>query len=304
MENKEKNFISAIIYVNNSEHEILPFLSGLNSLLKSSFYKYEIIVVDDYSTDRTNAIIKKIANEEEKSVITILKMSHRQGKEASMNAGIDLSIGDFVLEFESMNVDFSWQLILKVYQTALEGFDIVSASSNAKRNIKSSLFYLIFNKYANIQHELNTESFRIISRRGINRVNSISDKYIYRKALYANCGLKYKIVKYKSLIKTAYRKGYKETDLAINSLIIFTDVAYQFTKWMSIIMIFSMILNGALSLLIPTLYNNILTPIILFLSFSFLGIFIILAMILKYLSLLIKQTFNKKNYLFESIEKL
>ena len=51
MINKEKNFISAVVYVNNDERGIKPFLIQLAGVLDAHFDKYEIICVNDASTD-------------------------------------------------------------------------------------------------------------------------------------------------------------------------------------------------------------------------------------------------------------
>lgn len=49
--NKEKNFISAVVYVYNQETQIYRFLELVNETLRNSFEKYEIICVNDASTD-------------------------------------------------------------------------------------------------------------------------------------------------------------------------------------------------------------------------------------------------------------
>ena len=45
--NKEKNFISAVVYVYNQETQIYRFLELVNETLRNSFEKYEIICVND-----------------------------------------------------------------------------------------------------------------------------------------------------------------------------------------------------------------------------------------------------------------
>ena len=53
-------------------------------------------------------------------------VSYFHGTEAAMNAGMDLAIGDFVLEFDACVPDFAAAEIMRVYQRSLDGFDIVS----------------------------------------------------------------------------------------------------------------------------------------------------------------------------------
>ena len=93
MENtKEKNFASAVVYVHNEEDSIVNFLENIQRILSNNFLKYEIICVDDFSTDNSVEKIKKLADNIDGSVVSILHMSYYQGLELFMNAGVDLSI--------------------------------------------------------------------------------------------------------------------------------------------------------------------------------------------------------------------
>ena len=100
--NKEKNFISAVIYIHNNEKEIGNFLEKVNRKLSENFEKYEIICVDDHSTDNSVKEIKKVADNISGTIVSIINMSYYQGIELTMNAGVDLSIGDFVYEFDML----------------------------------------------------------------------------------------------------------------------------------------------------------------------------------------------------------
>ena len=123
--NKEKNFISAVIYLHNCEKQIGEFIKNVADVLDNNFEKYEIICVNDYSTDNTLAEVKRISNSI-KGSLSVINMSFYQGLELAMNAGMDLAIGDFVYEFDSTIMDYSPDLIMKIYRRSLEGFDIVS----------------------------------------------------------------------------------------------------------------------------------------------------------------------------------
>ena len=310
MKNKEKNFISAVVYVRNCENTITTFIDSLNKTLKDNFLKYEIIFVNDGSVDDSIKIIKQIAKKIDDASVSIINMSHFQGKELAMNAGLDLSIGDFVYEFDSTIIDYDCNIIFDAYKKSLEGYDIVNVSSNNKRRKTSALFYKIFNKHSNYQYKIDTETFRILSRRALNRVNSINKTVPYRKAVLANCGLKLITLTYNSnnCTKIQFDKNdIKEREKnAIDALILFTDVSYRFAMWIIILLI--IITLSILTYTIYTFLNNAptegWTTTMLFLSFGFLGIFSILAIIIKYLSVLVNLVFKKSNYLVESIEKL
>ena len=306
---KEKNFISAVVYVNNCEKNIENFLNHLIEILEKKFLKFEIICVNDSSTDNSVDVIKKVATKTNGN-ITIINMSYYQGRELSMNAGVDLSIGDFVYEFDSTIIDYDLKTIFKIYEDSLEGYDIVNAAPEKSKYLSSKMFYFIFNKFANTQYNISTESFRILSRRAINRINSINKSIPYRKAIYANCGLKVKTIYYKDSVKDkkAMSKNQKKDreKTATDALLLFTDIGFRISIFLSFLMMAITLIVGIYTTIIFLGSNPIAgwTTTMLFLSFGFFGIFGLFAFILKYLSLIINIILKNKKYLIESIDKI
>lgn len=309
--NKEKNFISVVVYVHNNEDNIINFLEKINNKLDENFENYEIICVNDKSSDNSVQEIKKFFNKFPENTASIVNMSCYQGIELSMNAGVDAAIGDFVYEFDNVYIDYDLDIIIKIYKEALKEYDIVSAISDSKSKLSSRIFYKIFNNNSNNMYQIHTETFRILSRRAINRIRSINKTIPYRKVAYANCGLKITSVNYKSIKKIKKQNISKEiketrTELAIESIILFTDISYKLAKFMSFIMIFTTMLTGIYTVSIFLMAKPIegWTTTMLLLSFAFFGIFVILMIMLKYLSILIDLIFKKEKYLIESIDKI
>lgn len=310
MKNKEKNFVSAVVYVNNNEDTLKNLLEKINKSLNDNFDKYEIICVNDASKDESVSIIKSFAKNVKNQKVSIINMSYYHGVELAMNAGVDLAIGDFVYEFDNVYDNFDIKVIKEIYNKCLEGYDIVSASSNKNKTSSSKLFYKLFNKYSNLEYKLQTENFRILSRRAINRVNSINNNITYRKAAYTKCGLKMLNYKYESIgnvkriISKESHNNRKKT--AINSLILFTDVGYKLSFSMSIITLLITFLVFIYTVVIFFSKNPVQgwTTTMLFLSFGFFGMFSLMTIAIKYLDVLVEMLFKKKNYLIEGIEKL
>ena len=310
MNNKEKNFVSAVIYVRNNAAEIAPFVKAVALVLEENFEKSEIICVNDFSGDESVRIIKDLSGEIKSTCISILNMSYFHGVEVAMTAGVDLAIGDFVFEFDSAVLDFNPDEIMKVYRKSLEGFDIVSASPDKTRRASSRFFYSIFNRFANLNYKMTSERFRILSRRVINRIASMNRAVPYRKPVYAACGLKTANLTYAVTAKVRenedfFIKKYRRT-LAGDSFIIFTDLGYRVSMLITSLMLFFTIGVGAYSLAFKFLKNPVpgWTSTILVLSVSMFFVFAVLTIVLKYLQILVNLVFKKAQYSFESIEKL
>lgn len=307
MDNKEKNFVSAVVYLYNEGNYILSYLKGLGEILKHNFEKYEIIVVNDASTDVGAQKVKAYVSSQEGEEVTLMNMGYHQGMEISMDAGVDLAIGDFVIEIEFTNSDYDWNVLMDVYRHSLEGYDIVNAKGNVGRRITTgSFFYNLMNHYANLQYPLTSGSFRIVSRRAINRIHSLATRIPYRKVAYANCGLKCDTILYECTKRVKLRGASNRMELATNSIVLFTDVAFRFSLWVTLLMI--VITIGMLVYVVSSIFINKTVGdwviVILFASFAMSGLFVILCMIIRYLTTLVRLNFLKRDYVFESIEKL
>lgn len=298
-----------MIYLHNEQDRIADFLQKIIGILDQNFQSFEIIVVNDCSTDDSIKNIKSL-KDLASSHISLVNMSLHQGLEVSMTAGIDLSMGDFVYEFDDLAIDYQESMILDAYYRIVEGFDIVSVAPVTHNALSSKLFYSLFNRYSKSKYKLRSERFRILSRRAINRAYSISKSIPYRKALYANSGLKMDALEYKTIPRT-YPKSNKEkgifrNKMALNSLIIYTNLAFRISIGITIVLFCLTMFSGIYACAIYFSERPIegWTTTILLISGSFSGLFFILAIIIKYLSLIVELIYSKKTYLVESVDKI
>lgn len=307
-ENLESNFLSAVAYLHNAEGQVEPFLKMLTGEISAHFKQYEIILVNDASKDGSAAAVKNfVKNSGGKAPITLVNMSIFQGVELAMNAGLDLSIGDFILEFDTLEIGYDASLLHRAYQTALGGFDIVSVSPPKNRSGGSSLFYRLYNRYSHSKYDIQTDVFRVISRRALNRVHAISPTLAYRKAAYASSGLKIETMRDAGVTMLTDSNHPLRFSTALNSLALYTDAAQGLSFGIACLMLAATVFELVYTLCIYLGGSHPVdgwTTTMLVLTFGFFGVFMILAIILKYLSLLVDLIFKHQKYLVESIEKL
>jgi len=298
MINKEQNFISAVVDLGwGEEDQCLSFLQQLNGVLNEHFLHYEIIGIRGKSLrdDRIRNWAKGI-----EAPVTLLTMSVKQPHEQCMNAGLDISIGDYVYEFDTTESSFAPELIWNAYETAMEGNDIVSVCPEKSRN---RTFYKLFNRFSSGEYEIRTEAFRLVSRRGINRVHSINENQPYRKAAYAACGLKMAVITFDGQLKKKQEAPFR---LAVDSLVLYTDFGYRFSIGLTALMLLAAFCELVYTLVIWIASNPISgwTTTMFVITTGFAGLFAVLTIMLKYLSLLLSLSFRKQSYLVENIEKL
>ena len=229
---KEKNFISAVVYLHNDGARAVEFCRAASAELDAHFAQYELVVVDDACTDDTVEQLRAWGREQT-APLTILRMSMYHGLENAMNAGLDAAIGDYVYEFDSTELCYPAELIFKAYQTALQGSDIVSVCPRTVRG-GSSLFYKVFNAHSQSAYRLRTDAFRLVTRRAINRVHASSAHLPYRKAAYAASGLKMTDLEFDGRL-TVKSKG--RFNLALDSLALYTNAGFKASMTITLCML-------------------------------------------------------------------
>ena len=299
--NKEHNFISAVVYTQNDNPQTIDFLQQLYGVLDEHFLQYEIVVVNANGAKSTNVRLKDWAANMDKP-LTVVNMSLHQPHEQCMNAGLDITIGDYVYEFDSVDMPYEPELIWQAYETAMQGNDVVSVCPERVSG-SSRLFYSLFNNNSNAAYKLRTDAFRLVSRRALNRAHAMNENLPYRKATYAACGLKMAELEFagKQAAKTSTR-----LDLAMDSLILYTNFGYKFSLGLALLMLFGTIFMLGYTAFIYIVGNpvNGWTTTMLALTAGLTGLFAIMTIMLKYMTLILKLIFQKQSYLIEGIEKL
>ncbi len=309
---KEKNFVSAVVYLHNAKDQAEHFARSLATFFEDNFEHSEIIFVNDDSTDGSDDVIRKVSKEVRKTTVSLINLSYFHGLEVAMTAGLDFSIGDFVFEFDHVYMDYEMDDVFAAYRRVLEGYDIVSASPDRKERLSSRIFYALYARFATHTTErMHTETFRVLSRRVINRITQMNKTVPYRKAVYAGSGLKTDHMIYSvrpDSTRPAHLREERQNraDVAVDSILLFTDLGYRFSMFMSFVMLVMMIAVIVYTLAAYLVSNPVSgwTSTILFLSVAFFGLFLILTVVIKYLQLLLRLVFKRQQYSFESIEKL
>ena len=301
MNTKEKNFISAVVYLHNDGARAAEFCRTVAAELDAHFAQYELVVVDDACTDDTVPRLKAWGKEQA-APLTILHMSTFHGLENAMNAGLDAAIGDYVYEFDSTELCYPVNLILEAYRTALTGSDIVSVCPRTVRG-GSGLFYKVFNAYSQSPYQLRTDAFRLVTRRAINRVHASSAHQPYRKAAYAASGLKMTDLEFDGRLTV---KNGGRFNLALDSLTLYTDFGFKASMGITLCMLVLALAELVYTLVIFAAGHPVAgwTTTMFVITVGFAGLFAVLTIVIKYLSLLLSLTFKQQKYLVESIEKL
>lgn len=305
---KENAFASMVIYINNSANEIPDALPPLDNLMEDHFENYEIIVVNDASKDGSDDQIRKAAKGLKRD-ITLINLAWKHGPEKGIIAGVDLSIGDYVFEIEMSKVNYPSGLLYELFKEACKGFDIVSASPANKQSAGDFLFFKLFNKISYLPFDVYKETARIISRRAINSIMGMNEQIIYRKILYKFSGFPSKVLEYEPLASPSKSSGLSMQEkmrLAMDVFVSFSNIGTDISVALSSFFLAISLLLGVYALSIYITQSGVVpgwTTQMLFMSICFSGVFMVLGLQSKYISVILLEARRRPNYTVRSVER-
>jgi len=115
--------LSIVIPVYNEEENISYLMPALKETLEALPHSYEIIFVDDGSTDRTGELIQELA--EQDSTIKLITLRRNFGQTPAMSAGFDAAEGDIIIPMDG-DMQNDPHDIPRLLEKINEGFDVVS----------------------------------------------------------------------------------------------------------------------------------------------------------------------------------
>ncbi|MGL1922393.1 MAG: glycosyltransferase family 2 protein [Hyphomicrobiales bacterium] len=186
--------LSVVAPVYNESEGIKHFIAETVKVLSEMELNYEILLVNDGSKDNSLQVMQAIAKANKN--IRIIELSRNYGREIAMTAGLESSVGDYVVVLDSDMQDPP-KLIPKLLEKLLsDNLDIVYAARTSRRGesfikkLSSVAFYRIAGKMTGLDIPDNAGDFRIFSRSVINAVTSMKEHNRYLKMLYAYVGFR------------------------------------------------------------------------------------------------------------------
>ena len=116
--------ISVIVPLLNEAASLVELHDWISRVMKENGFSYEIIFIDDGSTDNSWEVIKSLASGND--AIVGVKFRRNYGKSAALNKGFELAEGDVVITMDS-DLQDSPEEIPDLYKMITgEGYDLVS----------------------------------------------------------------------------------------------------------------------------------------------------------------------------------
>ncbi|NNF85757.1 MAG: glycosyltransferase family 2 protein [Winogradskyella sp.] len=190
MTNKD---LSVIIPVFNESSNLDELYQRLTDTLKSITDSYEIIFINDGSTDNSASKILEFAELNEK--IFYINFSRNFGHQVAVSAGLKHCKSKCTVIIDS-DLQDPPELIKSLYATYKKGYDVVYAKrdgrkgESALKKLTAKLFYRILNKLTKVDIPVDTGDFRLIDQKVVNVLNKMKEQDKFLRGQIAWIGLK------------------------------------------------------------------------------------------------------------------
>ena len=265
IESNPNPIISIVVPCYNEETVIDIFLENIEPILESLNESYEIIFVNDGSSDNTFDVMLKA--KEKYNHIRILNLSRNFGKEAALTAGLENTRGEAVIPID-VDLQHPPELIPIFIEKWKEGYDVVAGKranrtgEHKLKKLSAKLFYKIHNSISDITIPSDIGDFRLMNRKVVNALATLPENQRFMKGIFAWIGHKTAVVEYKQAHRIAGKSnftGWKLWNFALDGITSFSTAPLRI--WLYVGMIVSSIsFISGLAIILKTLILGIDLP--------------------------------------------
>ncbi len=302
--------LSVVVSVYNEEQSLNKFYEVTSEVLEACSWDYELIFVNDGSSDKSADILGELYKRNPK--VKVINFSRNFGHEAAMIAGIDHSSGDGIVCMDA-DLQHPPKKIPEIIEKFDQGYEVISmvrtenADAGFIKKITSACFYKVLNLMSPVKFENNSSDFFALSRQVAEILrNDYREKVRYLRGYVQSVGFSKTTIDFKAEKRQAGESKYsikKLMKFCLNTLCSFSDMPLKvgifsgvFVGMMGIIlMIYSIInkiVNGA-----PGGY----TTIIVVLCLLFAVTLVVIGIIGQYISIIFSEIKDRPIYIVRNV---
>ena len=251
MDSKESVTISVAIPVYNEVESLPELYQRVCAVMDDLGESWELILVDDGSSDGSTEIIHSIAVDDER--VQPVFFARNFGHQIAITAGLDHSRGAAVVIMDA-DLQDPPEVIIDLVAKWREGYEVVYAVREERegetrfKKLTAALFYRLINRIADVNIPLDTGDFRLLDRVVVNTLNRMRERHRFPRGMAAWVGFRQVGVPYQRAERFAGETKYplrKMIRLAINAVTGFSYFPLQLAIY------FGFICAGISALAIP-----------------------------------------------------
>ena len=195
----------------NEEESIMAFYSAIIPVMESLNEKFEIIFINDGSTDKTEQILSGIASNDKR--VKVINFSKNFGQQQAILAGFQASCGEAVINID-VDLQDPVEAIPEMIEKWKEGFDIV----HGKRKIRkgetffkkktASLYTKFFEKITGLKIPKNCGDFKLFDRKVVDVIANMPERNRFLRGITEWVGFKQGFVEFERQERFAGKTKY------------------------------------------------------------------------------------------------
>uniref|UniRef100_UPI003FF055CB glycosyltransferase family 2 protein n=1 Tax=Roseburia sp. TaxID=2049040 RepID=UPI003FF055CB len=200
--------ISLIVPCFNEESALPLFWEKVSQVMKQmKEQEFEVIFVDDGSTDGTMVEIEKLAIADTR--VKYVSFSRNFGKESAMYAGFQYAKGDYIATMDADLQDPPDLLPELYHAVAVEGYDSAATRRVTRRgeppvrSFFAHMFYRLINRMSNVDIVDGARDFRFMNRKFVNALLELKEYNRFSKGLFGWVGFKTKWIEFENVKRVA-----------------------------------------------------------------------------------------------------
>lgn len=203
---------------------------------------YEIVLVNDGSTDGTLATLTHLAQSDPR--VVVVDLARNYGHQIALSAGLELCTGNRVLILDA-DLQDPPELLPSMMEAMDKGFDVVCGQRNNRageswfKRASARTFYRLLQRLVDVRVNLDTGDFRLMSRRAIDHLNAMPERYRFIRGMVSWIGLRQTAIIYDRESRFAGETHYplrKMVALALDAITSFSVVPLRLASHMGFFM--------------------------------------------------------------------
>ena len=225
-----------------NECEILPELHRrVSAVMDGLGEPWELILVDDGSSDGSTEQIRALAAQDER--VKPLIFARNFGHQIAATAGLDYANGDAVIIIDA-DLQDPPEVITELVAKWREGYEVVYAVRHEREGeswfklFTASLFYRLIFRITDVKIPMDTGDFRLMDRKVVDVMNSMRERHRFLRGMSAWVGFRQIGVQYNRAARFAGSTKYpfkKMLRLAINAITGFSYFPLQLATWVGFV---------------------------------------------------------------------
>ena len=247
--------LSVVVPVFNEEAVLPELRSRVEAVLNGLDGGWELVLVDDGSSDRSAAIIEEWIRDGVPAVL--VRLSRNFGMDVAMSAGLDHATGDEVVLMHA-DLQDPPELIPEMREAAARGADVVFArrigrDESIVKRVAATAFYALMQRLARTPYQGQAGDFRLMSRRVVDTIRQMPERPRFLRGMVAWVGFEQVPVEYRRAGRRAgagvsYRQLFR---LALDAVTSFSNVPLAISAYFGLAVAVLSAL-GAFTLLVLT----------------------------------------------------